>query len=236
MTSHSPAFVLTPAELPLGLGRGSELLLAERARHSTEVAVHEERRRLALQLHDTVGAMLFAIGARVRRLGDDLAHDPDLSAKLQAIERQTAEAAATFRESLRSLHAAPDSLALAVALRADCCSFEERSGVPVQLLMCDEVPPLPAPGTKALIAAVREALLNVEKHAGATAVLVNLFCAHSGVTVAVQDDGAGLPANWEGRAGLGLAATGDRLGRVGGRLDIGRNDDGGVTVLAWVPC
>lgn len=235
MTRHSQALVLTPADVSPSLGR-EFAQLAERARQSTEVAVHEERRRLALQLHDTVGAMLFAIGARVRRLGDDLADDPDLSAKLKVIERQAAEAAAALRESLRTLHAAPDSLTLAVALRADCRSFEERSGIPIRLLVRDEVPPLHASRTKALVAAAREALLNVEKHAGALAVLVNVFCARNGVTVAVHDDGDGLPANWEDRAGLGLAGAGDRLGRVGGQISIGRNDDGGVTVLAWVPC
>ena len=50
-------------------------VVAERARHAAEVAVHEERRRLALELHDTVGAMLFTLGAGIRRLGDELDSD-----------------------------------------------------------------------------------------------------------------------------------------------------------------
>ena len=87
-------------------------VVAERARHSAEVAVLEERRRLAMQLHDTVGAMLFTIGAGVRSLGDDLARQPDLRARLETIERQAAEAAAVFRESLDALHAPPEAVAL----------------------------------------------------------------------------------------------------------------------------
>jgi signal transduction histidine kinase len=64
---------------------------------------------------------------------------------------------------------------------------------------------------------------------------VSAFRTRDGVTVAVNDDGVGPPAGRDDRAGLGLAAATDRLGRVGGYLTVGRNDDDGVTVRAWVP-
>jgi signal transduction histidine kinase len=210
-------------------------IVAERARHSAEVAVHEERRRLALQLHDTVGAMLFTIGAGVRSLGDDLARHPDLRARLETIERQAAEAAAVFRESLDALHAPPEAVALGVALRADCRSFEERTGIHTRLLMLDDLPPLHASRSGALAGAVREALLNVEKHAEAASVLVSVFISREGVAVAVHDDGVGPPPPVTDGGGLGLAAASERLARVGGGLTMGRNDDGGATVQAWVP-
>jgi signal transduction histidine kinase len=82
---------------------------------------------------------------------------------------------------------------------------------------------------------VREALLNVEKHAQANSVLVSVFCANEGVTVAVADDGVGVRSSDSERPGLGLAALADALGRIGGYLTVGGNDDGGVTVRAWVP-
>jgi signal transduction histidine kinase len=210
-------------------------VVAERARHSAEVAVHEERRRLALQLHDTVGAMLFTIGAGVRSLGDDLARHPDLRSRLETIERQAAEAAAVFRESLDALHAPPEAVALGVALRADCRSFEERTGIATRLLVLDDLPPLHASRSGGLAGAVREALLNVEKHAQAASVLVSVFISRDRVAVAVHDDGVGPPPPGDDRGGLGLAAATERLARVGGGLTMGRNDDGGVTVQAWVP-
>jgi signal transduction histidine kinase len=210
-------------------------VVAERARHSAEVAVLEERRRLAMQLHDTVGAMLFTIGAGVRSLGDDLVRHPDLRARLETIERQAAEAAAVFRESLDALHAPPEAVALAVALRADARGFEERTGIPTRLLVLDDLPPLHASRSSALAGAVREALLNVEKHARAGSVLVSVFASRDGVAVAVHDDGVGPPPEGRDRGGLGLAAATERLERVGGHLTMGRNDDGGVTVQAWVP-
>jgi signal transduction histidine kinase len=212
------------------------MTLSNDANGGVEVAVHEERQRLAEQLHDTVGALLFTISAGVRKLGADHSHDPDLLARLKVIERQTVEATAMFRESLQALHAPPDSLALAVSLRADVRCFEERTGIPIRLLVLDDLPPLPASRTSVLVAVVREALLNVEKHASATTVLVNAFRTHVGVAIAVHDDGIGLPAGWEDRGGLGLAAAGDRLGRIGGRIRVSGNGDGGVTVRAWLPC
>ena len=209
--------------------------VAERARLGSEVAVHEERRRLALELHDTVGAMLFTIGASVRRLTDGVEADPDLRAQLESIERQAAEAAAVFRESLQALHASPDDVALPVALRSDCRSFEDRTGIPVRLLVLDDLPPLPSSRATALAGTVREALLNVEKHARAESVLVSVFGAREGVTVAIADDGVGLPKDSGERSGLGLAGVAERLGRLGGYLTVGGNDDGGVTVRGWVP-
>jgi signal transduction histidine kinase len=41
-------------------------VVAERAKYAAEVAVHEDRRRVAVDLHDTVGAMLFTMGAGIR--------------------------------------------------------------------------------------------------------------------------------------------------------------------------
>ena len=209
--------------------------VAERARLGSEVAVLEERRRLALELHDTVGAMLFTIGASVRRLTDGAAQDPALRAQLESIERQAAEAAAVFRESLQALNASPQDVALPVALRSDCRGFEDRTRIPVRLLVLDDLPPLQAARASALAATVREALLNVEKHARAGSVLVSVFGARDGVTVAIADDGAGLASDPAHGHGLGLAGVAERLGRLGGYLTVGGNDDGGVTVRGWVP-
>ena len=52
----------------------------------------------------------------------------------------------------------------------------------------------------------------------------------------VSDDGIGLDHHhYAAGDGLGLAATSERLGRVGGTVTLGRNEDGGVTAQAWIP-
>jgi signal transduction histidine kinase len=210
-------------------------IVAERARHAAEVAVHEERRRVALELHDTVGAMLFTMGAGIRRLGEEPGLDETVRARLGAIERQAVEAAAALRGSLRVLSAPPEQVALGVALREHCTAFQERTGTSARMITLTELPVLPGSRMAALACAAREALLNVEKHAEAQSVVVTVFAHRNGVAVTVSDDGRGVAADRLSGGGLGLPATADRLARVGGTLTIAGNDDGGVTFQAWVP-
>ncbi|MGI5404417.1 GAF domain-containing protein [Streptomyces sp. CA-135486] len=210
-------------------------VVAERARHAAEVAVHEERRRLALELHDTMGAMLFSLGAGIRTLADELSAEHTVQARLSDLEEQAVQAAAALRVSLYALNAPPEQVALGVALRGDCRAFQERTGVIARLVIVTEVPVLAAAPIKALTNAIREALLNVEKHARARSVVVSVFTLSGGVCVTIADDGVGLPPTGRHSHGLGLSAMSDRLGRVGGKVHVFRNEDGGVTVQAWVP-
>lgn len=208
-------------------------ITAERAQVTAAVAVHEERRRMALELHDNVGAMLFAIKAGLSELGEQLARDPAVQGRIADLERQAREASTILRESLRALSCSPQEVALAVALRGHCSAFEEQTGLPARLVIMNETPGLDQSCVRALTETVREALLNVRKHAKASSVVVIVSADRNGVTVAVVDDGLGLREAADG--GLGLEGCAERLGRVGGYLNVDENDDGGVTLRAWVP-
>jgi signal transduction histidine kinase len=212
-------------------------IVAERARHAAEVAVHEERRRLALDLHDNVGAMLFTLRAGIQRLSDEPQLDGEVRSRLTAIEEQAAQASAALRGSLRVLHAPPEQVALGVALRGHCRAFSERTGTPAQLITLSDLPTLPRAAIVALADVAREALLNVEKHAHAHHVVVSVFALRDGVSVTICDDGTGLEAGHTRSDGLGLTSMAERIGRVGGRFDIRPNGDSGsgVMVQAWVP-
>lgn len=219
-------------------GTATALVTAERSARLAETAVHEHRRALALDLHDSVGALLFAIQANVRDLARSLGAESALGAQAQAIERYATEAADGLRASLQALSEPPQRLALSVALRADCRAFEDRTGIPASfVVLASQLPELDATRTAALVDAGREALLNVEKHAQATSVALALSCAHGRVQVTVTDDGAGLPRGGAPRAGgLGLAATAERLARLGGSLRIASPEEGGTILRAWLPC
>jgi signal transduction histidine kinase len=98
-----------------------------------------------------------------------------------------------------------------------------------------ELPDLERSRVGALADAAREALLNVEKHAQAQSVVVSVFAVRGGVVMTVSDDGVGLDSDPAIADGLGLAAMTEQVARVGGSVTIGRNDDDGVTLQAWVP-
>lgn len=210
-------------------------VVSERARHAAEVAVHEERRRLALELHDTVGAMLFTLGAGIRGLGAQPGLDDEVRSRLSIMEQQAIEAAAALRGSLRVLSAPPEQVALGVAIREHCRAFQERTGIPARMIALTELPAMDTSRIGALADAAREGLLNVEKHARARSVVVSIFTTRHGVAVTVSDDGDGLADDATDRPGLGLAAVTDRLARVGGTVTVMPNEDGGATLQAWIP-
>ena len=209
--------------------------VAEQARLAREVAVHEERSRIAADLHDSVGALLFAIGSGVAGLSETLGADPELAARLERLQRQAGEASAALRDSLRTLRASPAALELSVDLQADCSAFRERTGVAAELVVLDDPPALPPSRTQVVLGAVREALLNVEKHAAASAVVVTVVGrAGGGLVVAVTDDGVGLPAGYA--PGIGLTTSTDAVRRLGGSLRVAADPSGGTTWRLELPC
>jgi LuxR family transcriptional regulator, regulator of acetate metabolism len=89
---------------------------------------------------------------------------------------------------------------------------------------------------QALVDIVREALLNVEKQAQAHSVMITVFADDDAVNVLVADDGVGLRSGSEAPgSGIGIAAARERLARLGGRLTVEENSDGGTSVRARIP-
>jgi signal transduction histidine kinase len=230
---------------------GSVLQLAQQAGVQTKTALAAERQRIAIALHDSVGALLFGIGAEVRDLQADADAPPQLVAKLRAVEARVAETAAVFRESLAVLDDVTPNQSLTTTLRGDCEAFTRRTGVVARCVALTELPALDVARCTAVVAVVREALVNVEKHAHATSVVVSLVASGEGLAVAIADDGLGWPdaaapgaelaarrprgPSRERSSGMGLKASYDRVARLGGALSIVGNEDGGLTVRAWVP-
>ncbi|MCW2595183.1 MAG: hypothetical protein JWP39_1071 [Jatrophihabitans sp.] len=234
---------------------GSALHLAQQAGRQTRTALAAERQRIAIALHDSVGALLFGIGAEVRDLQADTDAPPELLAKLRAVEARVAETAAVFRESLAVLDDVTPDQSLTATLRGDCEAFTRRTGVVARCMALNELPRLDPARCTAVVAVVREGLVNVEKHAHATSVVVSLVASGDGLAVAIADDGLGWPdaadesgdlvvglaaksrrcAAPESSTGIGLKASYDRVARLGGALSIVGNEDGGLTVRAWVP-
>ena len=226
------------------------LHLSERLRLQSEVDLAAERRRIAIALHDSVGAMLFTLGAEVRDL-QNADVDPDMLARLRRVEARIADTAAAFRESLAVLDVVRPDQALTATLRGDCEAFTRRTGVIARCVALTEIPELGRARHSAVVAVVREALVNVEKHAAATSVVVSIGSNERGLTIAVADDGLGwaeasgdpadllyrqtTAAHSEMSNGMGLKASHDRLARLGGALSVVGNDDGGLTVRASIP-
>ncbi|MFF8991273.1 GAF domain-containing protein [Streptomyces sp. NPDC014983] len=212
------------------------LAVAELADARREADTLAERRRIAVALHDSVGAMLFTVGAQVRDLRSDGDTTPELAERLGTVERGLAEASTALRRSLAALSDLPAGRSLAATVTADCAAFEERTGVTARAIA---LTPLPEPDPsrfRILLGAIREALLNVEKHARAASVVVTLMAADGELTAVVSDDGVGLAGSLTPSVGgIGLGAVRERLERLGGDVQVVENDDAGVTVRIRMP-
>lgn len=211
------------------------LVSAQRAATQTELALEAERKRLAESLHDSVSPVLFRIGAELqslRALGDVQAiHD-----RLQEITEQVHAVNASIRRSLTDLTARPPERDLPVGIEEDCQAFTLRTGIPARFVPLTESPDLDASRVEALQRLVREALVNVEKHADASTVVVSLSARSGRVTVVISDDGRGVDGRDDPTRGsqLGLGLAAGRLERLGGGMSVVSDDESGTTVRGWV--
>lgn len=200
------------------LSAGLESQLAERTAQIRRVSQHaesvreEERRRIASDLHDELGqelaAMRFAV-AFARAKGG--AAGP--LAELDALLDRTHD---TVRHLLSGLRPrALDELGLGPAVEALCAETARRSGLVVDY--AGNAADIDAAVSTAAFRIVQEALTNTHKHARASRVAVTLRRGPASLTVVVEDDGAGLPADLETTAtGLGLLGIRERARALGG--------------------
>lgn len=221
---------------------GPQLHSARQVEIAHELSVQEERQRIAQELHDTVGQLLFGIGVAARRARASFAEPPpQLLSELKNIEEGASHAASQLRVALRSLAPSTPQEGLATSIRMDTAAFTNRTGVPAHCVVVGDSFEVTGAIYAALLAVVREGLHNVEKHARASSVVVTLYYARSGIGVVIQDDGVGLPVEFgiepmpRGGHRLGLTSLMERVQRLGGRLVAIPNEDGGVTLRANIP-
>jgi PAS domain S-box-containing protein len=192
-------------------------------------AADDARQRLERNLHDGAQQRLVSLSLALRlaqaRLQDDPAGaDQILSAAGEELTRALAE----LRELARGIHPAVlTDRGLPAALEA----LTSRAPLPVELsTSLDER--LPGPVEAAAYYVVAEALTNVAKYAGATAVRVRAERNDSRVLVEVADDGVG---GADPALGSGLRGLADRVEALDGRLDVESAAGAGTKVRAVIP-
>lgn len=211
-----------------------------RPHEGADLRVAAERQRIAGALHDDVGSLLFAIGAGVQRAGytDDV---DELRAALARVGDQVVEASDRLREVLRSCTPVETAEGVPVAAQRDLDDLTERSGIPTHLIVRGRARPLEPSVERAALNCLRQALFNIERHAGAGAVIVTVSYSTDELTLVVQDDGRGLPDGFEPRvvpeAGhhWGFASMARQVQQRGGELELTDVEDGGTRLRVRLP-
>lgn len=217
---------------------GSDLDRFHVARQVESGAVAEERLRLAWDLHDGLLQSLTGVALQLQALARRLEDDDDPTAargELAAIQRLIAADQRDLRFFIEELKPASASAPAGEAdLAARFAELRERldrlCGLAVEISQ-DGIPgELPAYLARQLYRLLREALFNVARHAGASAVRVEIRRGALALEVTVTDNGRGFPFKGRfehdelKRQKLGPVSLKERIGALGGSLAIDSAD------------
>jgi signal transduction histidine kinase len=240
-TLHGVLIVTQPAGQPpsdedavqLSTFAGQAALALERARAQEErqqLAVLEDRERIARDLHDVVIQRLFATGMQLQ----GAVHQAVKPEVVKRINAAVDDLDATIRDIRRSIFelrtpAGPSSLRAelheTVEGVAEALGFRpvlDTTG-PVDSAIPDDIKP-------ELVAVLREALSNIARHAEATTARISLRAGDGEVVLRVEDDGIGFDSS---RARGGIVNLGERASDLGGTFEVGPPSVGTGTVLTW---
>lgn len=205
-----------------------------------------ERQRLALTLHDDVAPLLFAMASRIGRAlaeSPEQATDQDvraLRATLGVLDRELRMAQDRLRAVIRVGEPGDPGEALPATTQRDVEAFTERTGVPAHLIVRGVPAWLPATVERVSLHCLRQALVNVERHADATTAVVTLEYRRDRLRLVVQDDGRGLPAGFEPsvvpmNGHWGFTSMAEQVERLGGSVQLCRLDEGGTVLRVDLP-
>jgi PAS domain S-box-containing protein len=203
----------------------------------------EERRKIARDLHDTIGQSLTALSGNLAALTDVAEMLPLRERK--ALSESLALARSTSREirTLSYLLYPPmlDEEGLASALDLYIDGFSARSGIRVALEIAPEIGRLPQELETTLFRIVQESLTNMHRHSETSTGEIRMRVVSGEIVLEIEDRGKGIARptlekiNRDGAVvGVGIAGMRERMRQIGGQLEI-ESGSPGTTIRALLP-
>lgn len=201
-----------------------------------ELAVTEERNRLAREMHDALGHRLTVAAVQLEGAERLISQEPGRATQMVHTARDEVRKALTeLRETVAALRAPLEAgMPLPEALRRLADHFCAATGLEVHLVLPPEPFDLPPAHHLTLYRAAQEALTNVQRHAQAGRVWLVLTLHPGHITLLVGDDGQGFPPEAEGR-GFGLRGLRERIEALGGTLYLEERPGGGAQLHVALP-
>lgn len=208
--------------------------LAERRKDAEQIAVLQDRDRIARDLHDLAIQRIFATGMTLQSAGR-LIESPEAAERVRRAVNDLDETIKIIRSAIFGLRVRPagaeDGLRSRVVrtVGENTPAMGFAPSVRIEGLVDTDVPREIADH---VVAVLSEALANIARHAHADRAQVVLTADGHEVTLTVSDNGVGIPA--DGRRS-GLLNMAERAEQLGGHLDLPRPDGGGATLRWRVP-
>jgi signal transduction histidine kinase len=210
--------------------------LQDYALRAEELAVVEERNRLAREMHDTLGHRLTVSSVQLEGAQRLCTQDHHKAAEMiGTVREQIREALAELRRTVATLRAPIEAdLHLRSSLRRLMANFEEITGLTIHQVLPEKMPDMPETHRLTLYRAAQEALTNVQRHAQASQVWLVLSISAGGITLLVGDDGQGLSSSAD-EMGFGLRGMSERAAQLEGELYIEPRQGGGTQLSFHLP-
>jgi signal transduction histidine kinase len=200
----------------------------------------QERRRIARELHDSLGQYLAGLKITIEMLRGSAQSEKNavlLAECSDILQKSIAET-----RTLSHLLHPPllDEAGFASAASWFVTGFSERSGIPVSLDLPPDLPRLSESLEIALFRVLQESLTNVHRHSRAASADIKMEADAEQIAIEIRDHGRGMPQQVleqveEGaRLGVGLAGMRERIRELGGEFSVS-SDEHGTTVHATVP-
>ena len=201
----------------------------------------DERRRIARELHDSVGQTLAALTMNLTAVRTDIERLRKTAGALADSEALVEEMTREVRTISHLLHPPLlDEAGLASALRWYIEGFAQRSQIQVVLDLPDDFERLSQESETTIFRMVQESLTNIHRHSGSKLAKVRISRSDGDVRVEVEDRGKGMTPEKQvelastGTPGVGIRGMRERLRQLGGNLEI-RSDGKGTVVVAHLP-
>jgi signal transduction histidine kinase len=201
-----------------------------------QLAVAEERNRLARELHDSVKQQRCAAHLQISTARTLLTRDPAATgAHLDEAERLASLAQRELSGLIHALRpAALEGQALADALQQHVAEWSRQSLI-VAALQLSKEQVLPLDREQALFRVAQEALNNIARHSRATQAQVILRYEPGAAVLFIADNGRGFEPNLANHQGVGLSSMRERIEALGGSLQLSSQPGGGTAIIAECP-
>ena len=201
----------------------------------------EERRRIARELHDSIGQMLAALSMNLSGVRADIDRLAKTAAALTDSEELVQEMSKEVRTISHLLHPPLlDEAGLSSALRWYVDGFAQRSKIKVDVDCPNDFGRLPREKETAVFRLVQESLTNIHRHSGSASAKIRLHHSDHEVVIEVEDKGKGIPTEKldqmaaVGIPGVGITGMRERMRQLDGKLEI-HSSGNGTKIVARLP-
>jgi signal transduction histidine kinase len=220
---------------------GDQLAVAiENARlyqESRDIAVLEERNRMAREIHDTLAqgftGIILQLEAAEQSLGEDTVHTQEHLNQARKLARESLNEARRSVWALRPQEL--EQLPFVAALRQQIERFSQDTGIESSFEGLSNERAMSAEIENALLRIFQESLTNIKKHAKASKVSIELTFNERLVKLRIDDNGVGLDPESSTQNRFGLISMRERAKLLGGSVDIRSEKEKGTHIEVTMP-